>query len=153
MTQEDKKQLLMKDLCARLPFNVKCYDFRYNDEGDKIDTILTLDCIYPSIMKYKYKETDAKHNIERIKPYLRSMSSMTEEEKDFIRNNYFFEDWDSWNDLLHLHYHEINIEEISEFMDWLYAHHFDFPRKINGKLTTLADLGLAIVAPKDMYKI
>lgn len=145
MTQEYLKKLLLKDLCARLPYHplVKIYNDSWEGcQSGEFDNDLS----------YHHVEAFVCDRIE-IELYLRPMSSMTEEEKDFIRNNYFFEDWDSWNDLLHLHYHEINIEEISEFMDWLYAHHFDFPRKINGKLTTLADLGLAIGAPKDMYKI
>lgn len=139
MTQEDKK-LLLQDLCARIPYGLKV-SYR-----GVIHTLLTGndidDCLVDGTI------TD---DLENYKPYLRSMSSMTEEEKEYIRNKYFFEDWDSWNDLLHLHYHKINIEEISEFMDWLYAHHFDFPREINGKLTTLVDLGLAIEAPSNMY--
>lgn len=145
MTQEELKLLLKKDLCARLPYHPQIKIYNDSWEGCQYGE-------FDNDLSYHHVEAFVCDRIE-IELYLRPMSSMTEEEKDFIRNNYFFEDWDSWNDLLHLHYHEINIEEISEFMDWLYAHHFDFPRKINGKLTTLADLGLAIEAPKDMYKI
>ena len=79
MTQEEK-QLLLVDLCARLPYGVKCCDFCYNDEGGIINTVEILECIYPSTMEYKYKYVDAKHDIERIKPYLRPISSMTEKE-------------------------------------------------------------------------
>jgi hypothetical protein len=145
MTQEYLKKLLLKDLCARLPYHPQIKIYNDSWEGCQCGE-------FDNDLSYHHVEAFVCDRIE-IELYLRPMSSMTEEEKDFIRNNYFFEDWDSWNDLLHIHYHEINIEEISEFMDWLYAHHFDFPRKINGKLTTLADLGLAIGAPKDMYKI
>ena len=31
MTQEDK-ELLFKDLCARLPYNVKCYNSKYRSD-------------------------------------------------------------------------------------------------------------------------
>jgi len=146
MTQEDKKQLLMKDLCARLPFNVKCYDFWYNDEGDKIDTILTLDCIYPSIMKYKYKETDAKHNIERIKPYLRSMSSMTEEEKEKLRQEYL-KDEKLYAECITMAEHNDNSmhgKVIPHFAaDWCNEHHFDY--------RGLIPKGLAIDVTEGMY--
>lgn len=145
MTQEYSKKLLLKDLCARLPYHPQIKIYNDSWEGCQYGE-------FDNDLYYHHVEAFVCDRIE-IELYLRPMSSMTEEEKDFIRNKYFFEDWDSWNDLLHLHYHKINIEEISEFMDWLYAHHFDFPREINGKLTTLVDLGLAIEAPKDMYKI
>ena len=69
MTQEDR-ELLLKDLCARLPYNLRIRTY-YEDDicGDII----------------LHKISDARVNdlykIENCKPYLRPMSSMTEEEK------------------------------------------------------------------------
>lgn len=62
MTQEDK-QLLLQDLCARLPYGVMV-----NYGGYDCDYKLTLTTLqnFPT---------------EDLKPYLRPMSSMTEEEK------------------------------------------------------------------------
>lgn len=62
MTQK-RKQLLIKDLCTRLPYHV--------------------------IVKYKGANVDLTQyahsvELEKCKPYLRSMSSMTEEERDEI---------------------------------------------------------------------
>lgn len=74
MKTEDK-QLLLTDLCARLPFQVKCkitYIDVYEDGSIKKtrrDTYLTCDDLDD------YIEGDAE-----CKPYLRPMSSMTEEE-------------------------------------------------------------------------
>ena len=80
MTQEDKN-LLLKDLCARLPYGVKCKDWTYDENDREIDTIEELEVIFPKSMKYRYSGIHAEHSIERIKPYLRPMSSMTEEEE------------------------------------------------------------------------
>lgn len=63
MTQEHK-ELLLKDLCARLPYGVK---IQYDIYGIQD---LTIDKLNAYIK-----------GIKNIKPYLRPMSSMTEEEK------------------------------------------------------------------------
>ena len=67
MTKEDK-DLLLQDLCGRLPYgvmglihNVNCDDYNISIVGGDIDLF-------------------SRHFIS-IKPYLRPMSSMTEEEK------------------------------------------------------------------------
>ena len=75
MTQENK-QLLLQDLCGRLPYGVKVqyYNGIYN-----IDYISVL---------YEEIKLDIPDNytigIYEIKPYLRPMSSMTEEECDMV---------------------------------------------------------------------
>jgi len=137
MTQEDKK-LLFKDLSARLPYHVRVKVWL--KDGTTEEGALDLEHNYADVLRdaFYYNE------IVDIKPYLRPMTSMTEEEKEYIRNKYFYEDgWDSWNDLLHDYYHLINVKEIPEFMEWIYAHHFDYRNLIERKL--------AIEAPEDMY--
>ena len=88
MTQEEK-DLLLKDLCARLPYKIKCQytttgcdPDTFEDTVEKLDDII--DFIEPDIYNvYLYNEcTDV--DIEDIKPYLRPMSSMTEEERKNI---------------------------------------------------------------------
>ena len=67
MTQEEK-QVLLKDLCARLPYGVIVQYKGHNSiVKNKLLTGSDLDC-----------------NMEYYKPYLRPMSSMTEEEKRHI---------------------------------------------------------------------
>ena len=71
MTQENK-ELLLKDLCARLPYGVKV-----NNEirGDFV--------IYGICENYIFARTTTSHadfRIENIKPYLFPLSSMTEEQ-------------------------------------------------------------------------
>ena len=79
MTQEDKK-LLLADLCARLPYGVKCYSVTTKGEPNTIGG-------YCEIFDDFYiREVSGWFNISMIKPYLRPMSSMTEEEhKEFAK--------------------------------------------------------------------
>lgn len=75
MTQEDK-DLLLRDLCARLPYYPKC---------ELIDEIRVVnnkkDSSYISTLFPKHIELFSYHNNFTIKPYLFPLSSMTEEQK------------------------------------------------------------------------
>ena len=132
MTQEEK-QLLLKDLCGRLPYGVKCVF--HSKDGCVPSTILRVDVENEVVMfadrpdMQKDKSFSYLHLIEHIKPYLRPMSSMTEKEK----NEYFGRTM------------TIDIVETSQqVIDWLLKHHFDY--------RGLIEKGLAIEAPEDMYK-
>lgn len=119
MTQEEK-ELLLKDLSARLPYGVKIM-FKHN--GFRWDWEQTLD----EITKCDDGEYAVNGwGIHGIKPYLRPMSSMTEEEEN-----------------------EYNIavdKEVTpeQFVDWYNKHHFDY--------RGLIKRGLALEAPEGMYK-
>lgn len=81
MTKEDK-ELLLKDLCARLPYyvmvNVKGYDTEklIGIENETITTKAT-----PTSYSDK-----GEYPIDIVKPYLRPMSSMTKEEREEMYN-------------------------------------------------------------------
>lgn len=138
MTPEEK-QLLLKDLCARLPYKVKVHiehDVFY-DERDPYDTILDINVLH-----------NACKGME-IKPYLRPMSSMTDEE--------FLNLYDMCSDKVlqfndHIHYYnDFKIRKYipkfiynSNQLDYLISHHLDY--------RGLIEKGLALEAPKDMYK-
>ena len=123
MTQEEK-QLLLKDLCARLPYGVKVKSSRR-----QMIVTLSLDIM-----------TDF-HLGCTVKPYLRPMSSMTEEEKEEIRQQFCYE-WEE--SVIELMYYSIKIEDTDCFIDWLLKHHFDF--------RGLIEKGLALEATEEMYK-
>ena len=105
MTQEDK-ELLLKDICARLPYGIKASYYGVEEECETWDEIesVTFDG-YVDIGQYSLP-------IESIKPYLFPLSSMTEEEKLMYEglmigtNN--------------------NISYTLDVIDWLNAHHFDY---------------------------
>ena len=74
MNHEDK-ELLLKDLCARLPYKVKVNEATH---GDFTLIGLTNERVFTTC------EVEGCHNdfpIENIKPYLFPMSGMTEEER------------------------------------------------------------------------
>ena len=112
MTQE-KKDILIKDLCGRLPYGVKL------DNGLKLRSIDALTQIVSC--------SGSDKKIDCIKPYLRPLSSMTEEEA---------KDMDLTECLESSFYVGV--------IDWLNAHHFDY--------RGLIEKGLALEAPEDMYK-
>ena len=117
MTQEEK-QLLLKDLCARLPYNVKVKSSRR-----QIVVTLSLD-----IMTDFYLGCT-------VKPYLRPMSSMTEEEyKEYSKL------WDLQDEFPT----DADIRFKIDVFDWLNAHHFDY--------RGLIEKGLALEAKEGMYK-
>lgn len=127
MTNEEK-QILLKDLCARLPYGVK-YNYGGNEGCDyTMDRIslIAIDDAFP---------------IEDIKPYLRPLSSMTEEEKKEF-DEFVCIDEEAWNgDGIQGYINQAEI--MSDGIDYLLAHHFDY--------RGLIEKGLAIEAPKDMY--
>ena len=103
MTQE-QKDLLLKDLCARLPYDVKC--------SHKNEDIFSLTCIdleynyiYVKHGGFKIGEPGFKH----IKPYLFPMSSMTEEQRE------------EYHKLLYDPEYGIHID----YFDWCHKNHFD----------------------------
>ena len=131
MTQEDK-ELLLKDLCARLPYGtivLTGYDqeARYWNEQKFLETLLT-SLVY---------EAFSKNFITVCKPYLRPMSSMTEGEiLEFIRIG---------DSILRIGEKKSTCILSLKQMDWLNAHHFDY--------RGLIPKGLALEAPEGMYKI
>lgn len=107
MTQEEK-DLLLKDLCARLP-----YECMLRVEGDWfVDEIEPYDC---KLTSYSFMDLVVSHDCD-VKPYLRPMSSMTAEEKkvyDLLQVNVSRTRW--WLP-----------DDVCPLMDWLNEHHFDY---------------------------
>ena len=145
MTKEEKK-LLFKDLCARLPYKVKI-TIR-EDCGEEMVTD-TLRAYYISdIGCLEHPEIESYIEKKKIKPYLRPMSSMTEEEKNELKivtcpngTGYFNEQY-----LVCPVNHfgeQISFDFMADIIDWLNAHHFDYH--------CLIEKGLALPAPEGMY--
>ena len=111
MITEEQKELLLKDLCARLPYNVWV---SYKTKYDDIERATILNGNYVrDIMEGTSSWID-------FKPYLRPMSSMTEEEIIEFNNipstkNYTIIENDLPWDVAH--YKQI---------DWLNKNMFDF---------------------------
>lgn len=138
MKPEDR-ELLLKDLCARLPYYTELYS---NVAGDNW-AILT-----PVVISNLMNATDKLV----IKPYLRPLSSMTEEEfeklKQYSGLKYEQLDLASFQNGTHkcldFYLSEVPSYVVILVFDWLNAHHFDY--------RGLIEKGLALEAPKGMYK-
>ena len=158
MTQEDE-DLLLKDLSARLSYGLKAQvkiNVEYSDAHKPNSETWVGDIwgittnkpytawVYSMITIYPCGPEQNLCSISECKPYLRPMSSMTEEERKEWENTFDSvydyapgenEDNDNivgWHD-----------EPCAESFDWLNAHHFDYRR--------LIEKGLAIEAPEGMY--
>ena len=124
MTQEDK-ELLLIDLCARLPYRVILSVTLKN----KYDEIVNRNV---ELTEYNLGYITKASHWQEYKPYLRPMSSMTEEEKEEYAE-FCFGMFTLRNEI-----------DAFDFVDWLNKHHFDY----HG----LIEKGLAIEAPEGMYK-
>lgn len=148
MTQEEK-HLLLKDICARLPYGV-IVDYKENEfeiPHWKITTIYpdTFDgwIGYDKRVGAGSESGSRPFKIGEVKPYLRPMSSMTEEEKKVVCSMNMISDTEL-ND--RLNYQRMYAQSyIIETFDYFNAHHFDY--------RGLIEKGLAIEAPEGMYKI
>jgi len=133
MTQEEKK-LLLKDLCARGPHGVICqFIWTFSNEttnenvitkGD--DIIKCIDICTEEIQANYYGEWV---DLEHCKPYLRPMSSMTEEETDRM--------WEIYES-------GPAAESSVAVTEYLYGRYLDCHH--------LIEKGFALEAPEDMYK-
>jgi hypothetical protein len=124
MTQENK-ELLLIDRCARLPYEVIVIVNGNNERVDEINP-------FEGIITCGFQSFD----VEECKPYLRPMSSMTEEEKEEYHK-------------LCDNYYGIYFDSV-ESIDWLNKKMFDYRKDDEGK--TMIEKGLALKVPAGMYK-
>lgn len=83
MTQENK-ELLLKDLSARLPYEVKVHA-KYVDTDNEVEKVGVLSVIdYDGVSAFTCDDTNCYHyvDIHEVKPYLFPLSSMSEEQKE-----------------------------------------------------------------------
>ena len=148
MTQEEK-DLLLKDLSARLRYGVFLNIGNYSDYI--LQGIVNSDTNKPLIVRCEGSNFNC--SIEIVKPCLRPMSSMTEEEKEKLKREFCIDIQEEDNGR-HTEtygyitiYHDFNGESWYipfEAIDWLNAHHFDY--------RGLIEKGLALEAPEGMYE-
>ena len=177
MTQEEK-DLLLKDLCARLPYGVICH---WSTVSELTLNLTENNGLLTSINKVNIEGSNESYwdcyfdcngsngnsfqnediQIEIVKPYLRSMSSMTKLEIDdfkattgvftyypghkiydyipmFDNDNTPFSTFD--DDKV---FYQVKPDHVISCINWLNAHHFDY--------RGLIEKGLALEAHKVMY--
>jgi hypothetical protein len=126
---ENERQLLIKDLCARLPYGVIVEITSWGGMmGASYDMRLDAGLL-----------ADLFHSEDDFKPYLRPMSSMTEKEK---KERDFYCGYKPYDENIGESY--LTEYDMPDYIDFLYEHHLDF--------RGLIPMGLALEAPADMYK-
>ena len=144
MAQEDRK-LLLTDLFARLPYGVHCCVLNFN-KTIKEDNDIIYGIVGGNIVTLK-SDKDECYMYYQIKPYLRPMSSMTEEELHELQDvlGPGIEIRDNIIDILDSSIHIFSLLELHAVFDWLNKHHFDY--------RGLIEKGLALEAPEGMYNV
>lgn len=146
MTQEDK-ELLLKDLTARLPYCVKIeLTWWVMDEGTYVNVTLE-----PEHIEQLLNDEDGD---TEIKPYLRPMSSMTEEEftnlKEYSGLKYDQLDLASFQNgtykCLDFYLSEVPSAVVIKVFDWLNRYHFDYRNLIQ------MSLAIAVTKENNPYK-
>ena len=127
MTQEEK-QLLLIDLCARLPYGVKVKisdeSILMEESNNEKGTLYGKESMSDDCFVIKCKSNDSWIiSCEDFKPYLRPMSSMTEEERKELSN----------------------YENPVQRTDFFYSRHID--------CRFMIEKGLALEAPEGMYRL
>ena len=176
MTKEQKE--FLADLSARLPYGVKC---RYNGKDGTLSSIRRE---YNDVTNFVYydcyfiEDEWGEVPIEKVYPYLRPLSSMTEDEKLHVKVNYrfFYNDGVFENiDIFTIggiydrdgNYDEprtvretlhVTMNDVLNLINWLNKHHFDYRGLIEkGRALDAGDMYEDVVLnelkkafPKDM---
>ena len=129
---EKEKDLLIKDLCARLNTNLVCSIYRVDDQGIG----------YRDEILYGYYKNNTQYefyfgedcgigiaDVSKIKPYLFPLSSMSEEQK---------EKYCSLQQKVIYNNKGLVNSDVMEYVNWCYKNHID--------INNLIPMGLAIDA-------
>lgn len=154
---KEEKELLFQDLGARLVYGVKCNVWygpkspALNEKDKYTDDILETinpqkgNCTFHNAIGYNF----GFFPIEHVKPYLRRMSSMTEEEKNELKEYLDAEEVDcngfgyTEGGTLEDYVSNIPYSLCKYVIDWLNKNMLDY--------RGLISMGLALEAPKEMY--
>ena len=145
MIQKDK-ELLLKNLSARLPYGVKAQVTGWDEEKGEIKVPLKLYSINTDgYLSFEYNHYSVETvYVEDCRLYLRPMSSLTEDEKRHV-NDIIDEFADRWLDSdVAKDKWDATFWQCSEIVNYLNSIHIDY----HG----LIPKGLAIEAPEGMYK-
>jgi hypothetical protein len=141
MTQEER-DILLKDICARLPYNVKAYVKHWSSLEQKYyEGVYDVKSAFPSLNEIHVQSSSGAVNItlgyyeHEFKPYLFPLSSMTEEQfnelKYFAELNYETDtlelvEWENNYKTLEFWLEEVPSYCVIKVFDWLNKNHFDY---------------------------
>lgn len=107
--EQENKELLLQDLCGRIPYGVKM-----NHIADTENNPVTLVGIAKTMITLESSAGYGTSDIEDYIPYLFPLSSMTEEQMDEY-DNLKQDIWDKLKDW-----------KCAKLLDWLNKNHFDY---------------------------
>lgn len=138
---DEQKDLLFKDLCARLPYNTKVQLTEYSElTGEKLPSEIRILDYYMIGKVQAYCKGFRK---DEIKPFLFPMSSMTEEQRSEYES-LCIKETSEYTDLYGIIFAKDHYYDTIESIDYLYKNHID----VRG----LIPMGLAIDATgKNIY--
>ena len=129
---KEEKELLLRDLCNRLPYNVMC-QVEFKEDGKYNSKVMLLSGIFTDEAYFTTKGGSIYSN--EYKPYLRPMSSMTDEEQRIL---------DSMCNGVEMVSRLSGLKMFEKAFNWLNENHFDY--------RGLIEKGLAIDATdKNIY--
>lgn len=119
--KQEEKDLLLRDLSARLPYGVKIlhtgWDYDGDTDFDTVETLIGIDDRFIYTVWDKIGDRE-KHclSVSNWKPYIRPMSSMTEEEK---------EEYCILQDEVLYSSGKLVTDCVNDIVNWLDQHHID----------------------------
>jgi hypothetical protein len=121
--RQEHKELLLKDLCARSLYGMKCCVF--NDTYIKTLSGVLPGNVYNELYfkELYWKDCNGFVDVRYCKPYLFPLSSMSEEQKQYLKNRFCY-DWDG--EPYELWKYQIEIGDVDELIDWFNKNHFDY---------------------------
>ena len=129
---KEEKELLLRDLCNRLPYNVMC-QVEFKEDGKYNSKVMLLSGIFTDEAYFTTKGGSIYSN--EYKPYLFPLSSMTEEEQRIL---------DSMYNGVEMVSRLSGLKMFDKAFNWLNENHFDY--------RGLIEKGLAIDATdKNIY--
>ena len=119
--KQEEKELLIKDLCGRLPYGVKC-----NVGDDKPYTLSRIEIDDKNGHLLDFIETKDELNMQvylsEVKPFLFPLSSMTEEQRKELKELYFdYISDEIFNDIEFVYHYDC-----MHLIDWFNKNHFDY---------------------------
>lgn len=134
MTPHDK-ELLFRDLSARLPYGVVCRFETNCHQTPFFDTDLQFCETQPNGTRFVGFTKGHRFNVSKVKPFLRPISSMTEDETNQYHSFFAMLPRDL-----------ITTDNTVKLFDWLNTHHFDYRGLIE------KGLAIAVTESNNPYK-
>lgn len=137
--KQNEKELLLKDLCARLPYGVICH---YDTIVPMVGKVKSYGRLY-NISFFDVKPCFQFHcnrdvfDFDNVKPYLFPLSSMTKEQKKELENlGWNFDNFEIHNvsECLGTYREYVAHSDCLNLIDWLNKNHFDYRNLIDKNL-------------------